>query len=252
MGTRSAHPPGAFSWVDLSANDAAAAKSFYGGLFGWGFEDLESEGGTYSMCRLDGSDVCAIVEQKDVPPHWNNYVTVADAGAAVAKARDLGATVIEDAFDVVDAGRMGLFSDPTGAMLCVWEPKQHIGAGIVNAPGALTWNELHTTDLGAASSFYDDLFGWSVDALDTGGGPAYSVIRNGGRANGGMMEAQAGEPPNWIPYFATDDLDGTITLAIDAGGELRGGPIPFPAGRIAAVEDPQGAAFALWQGELED
>src|SRR5262245_35222060 len=102
MGTRSAHPPGAFSWVDLSASDAGAAKSFYGGLFGWSFEDLEVEGGTYSMCQLDGSDVCAIIELKDVPPHWNNYVTVADAGAATAQARDLGATVIEDAFDVGD------------------------------------------------------------------------------------------------------------------------------------------------------
>src|SRR5436190_245725 len=114
MGTRSEHAPGTFSWVDLSTGDAAAAKSFYGGLFGWDFEDSEIPGGSvYTMCKVGGANVCAIAEQGEVPPHWNNYVTVADAGAAVARARELGASIIEDAFDVVDAGRMGLFSDPT-------------------------------------------------------------------------------------------------------------------------------------------
>jgi len=66
------------------------------------------------------------------------------------------------------------------------------------------------------------------------------------------MEAQPGEPPNWLPYFAVSDLDGAIGQVRGAGGELRAGPIPFPAGKIAALADPQGAAFALWEGQLED
>src|SRR3954465_8084587 len=111
MGTRTEHTPGTFSWVDLSTHDAAAAKAFYGGLFGWEFDDNEIPGGgVYTMCKLDGANVCAIVEQPQVPPHWNNYVTVEDAGAAVAKARELGANVLDDAFDVMDAGRMGVFA----------------------------------------------------------------------------------------------------------------------------------------------
>jgi predicted enzyme related to lactoylglutathione lyase len=253
MGTRSEHAPGTFSWVDLSTGDAAAAKSFYGGLFGWDFEDNEiPDGGVYMMCKVGGASVCAIAEQGEVSPHWNNYVSVGDAEATVAKARDLGATIIEEAFDVVDAGRLGVVSDPTGAAFCVWEPKQNIGAEVVNVPGALTWNELHTPDLAAATAFYGDLFGWTFDAIDTGGGPAYQVIRNGERANGGAMDAQPGEPPNWLPYFAVASLDEAIEGVTGAGGELRAGPIPFPAGRIAVVADPQDAPFALWEGELED
>ena len=100
MGTRSEHAPGTFSWVDLSTGDAAAAKAFYGGLLGWQFEDSEIPGGrTYTMCAIDGAPVCAIAEQSQVPPHWNNYVTVGDADAAVAKARGLGAEVIEERRD---------------------------------------------------------------------------------------------------------------------------------------------------------
>jgi uncharacterized protein len=253
MGKRTEYAPGTFSWVDLSTSDAAAAKSFYGTLLGWEFEDSEIPGGAvYTMCRIDGDDVCAIAEAKEVPPHWNSYVTVTNADDAMAKAKELGANVIEEAFDVMEIGRMGVFSDPTGAALCVWQPKQHIGAGVVNVPGAFTWNELHTPDPDAAGAFYTDLFGWSLEPMDSGGGPAYMEIRNGERSNGGVMATQEGEPPHWLPYFATSDLDGANSRAQEGGGQLFAGPIPWPGGKIAIFADPQGAPFALWEGHLDD
>lgn len=253
MGTRTEYAPGAFSWVDLSTSDAAGAKSFYGDLLGWEFEDNEIPGGAiYSMCKLDGADVCAIAEQAEVPPHWNSYVTVTDADETIAKARDLGAEVIEEAFDVMEVGRMGVFSDPTGAALCVWQPGEHVGAGVVNVPGALTWNELHTTDIDEAESFYAELFGWSAEAMDTGDGPAYHVIRNGERSNGGVMETQSGEPPSWLPYFAVESLEDATAKVKDGGGQNLAGPIPVPAGQIAVFSDPQRAPFALWEGDLDD
>src|SRR5881394_2429618 len=187
MGKRTEYDPGTFSWVDLTTSDASAAKAFYGVLLGWEFEDDDIPGGgTYTMCRVDGDYVAAIPSSTDqAPPRWNNYVTVASADDAAARAKELGATVIEEPFDVMAAGRMALLTDPTGATLCVWEPREAIGAGRVNEPGALTWNELHTPDVDAAAVFYGDLFGWTTEALDTGGGPPYSVIRNGERSNGG-------------------------------------------------------------------
>jgi predicted enzyme related to lactoylglutathione lyase len=252
MGTRTEYTPGTFSWVDLSTSDAAAAKSFYGGLFGWEFEDNEVPGGAiYSLCKLDGTNVCAIAEQPEIPPHWNNYVTVTSADDAAARAKELGAKIIEEPFDVMDVGRMSVFSDPTGAALCVWQAGTTIGAGLVNVPGALTWNELHTPDIPAAISFYSELFGWTAERMGEGE-PEYHVIRNGERSNGGVMGTQEGEPPNWLPYFATSDLDGTISKAKDGDGKLWDGPIDFPAGKIAVLSDPQGAPLALWEGELED
>jgi predicted enzyme related to lactoylglutathione lyase len=254
MGTRTEHAPGTFSWVDLTTNDASGAKDFYGGLFGWEFEDNEipGDGGVYSMCRVGGENVAAIAPATDqFAPHWNNYVTVASADDATAKAKELGANVIEEPFDVMEAGRMALFQDPTGAMLCVWEPRDAIGAGRVNDPGTLTWNELHTPDPGTALRFYTGLFGWGTEEMDTQGGPSYTIVKAGERSNGGVMDAQEGEPPNWLPYFTVESRDAAAEQAKGLGAQelFR---MDMPQGNIAVFSDPQGATFAVFEGEVDD
>lgn len=254
MGTRTEHAPGTFSWVDLTTSDGPGAKGFYGGLFGWEFEDNEipGGGGVYTMCTVGGESVAAIAPATDqFPPHWNNYVTVASADDATAKAKKLGANVIEEPFDVMEAGRMALFQDPTGAMLCVWEPRDSIGATRVNDPGCLTWNELHTPDPANALEFYTGLFGWSTEEMDTQGGPSYTVVRVGERTNGGVMDAQEGEPPNWLPYFTVESRDGAADTAKQLGArELY--RMDMEQGKIAIFADPQGAAFGLFEGEVDD
>jgi predicted enzyme related to lactoylglutathione lyase len=259
MGKRTEHAPGTFSWVDLSTTDAEGAKSFYADLFGWDLEDMPAgEGMTYTMARVDGDYAAALYEQMDeersqgVPPHWNSYVTVDSVDEVASRTEELGGTVMMEPFDVLDVGRQTVIQDPTGAVLCAWEPRAMIGAGVVNVPGALTWNELHTGDIDAAISFYTDLFGWSTEAMDTKGGPAYHVIKNGERSNGGIMDVQAGEPPNWLPYFHVSRLEDTISKAEAGGGGKLAGPMPMPSGRIAVLRDPQGAAFALWEGDVQD
>ena len=259
MGTRTEHAPGTFSYVDLSTTDPDGAKAFYGELFGWDFDDQEvGDGMVYTNCRIEGATAGAISGQMEqerrmgVPPHWNNYVTVQDADATTERANEAGANVVMEPFDVMSASRMAIFTDPTGATLCVWQPREHIGAEIVNAPGALTWNELHTTDIQRAESFYSVLFGWSFDAMEAlHGAPGYHVIRNGERANGGVMTTQPQEPPNWTPYFAVEDLDASMHKLKEPGGQVHAGPIPFPQGRIAVCADPHGAFFSLWEGQLE-
>jgi uncharacterized protein len=253
VGKRTEHAPGLFSWVDLTTSDHGGAKDFYGALFGWDFEDNEIPGGgVYTMCKVDGDYVAAIPQATDEhPPHWNSYVTVSSADESAAKAKELGADVIEEPFDVMDAGRMALIKDPTGAALCIWQPRQAIGAGRVNEPGCLTWNELHTPDPDRAVEFYGGLFGWSSEAMDTGGGPPYTVVRNGDRTNGGVMPTQEGEPPNWVPYFVVESRDDAVAKATELGGrELF--QMDMEQGRIAILADPQGAAFAVFEGDVDD
>jgi uncharacterized protein len=254
MGKRTEHAPGTFSWVDLTTDDAPAAKEFYGELFGWEFEDNEVPGGgTYTMCKVDGDYVAAIPGSTDqAPPHWNSYVTVASADETAAKAKELGGSLFMEPFDVMDAGRMALIQDPTGAAFCVWEPRDAIGAQRVNEPGALTWNELHTPDPAKAVEFYSGLFGWSAEEMETGeGNPSYRVIRNGERTNGGIMDAQQGEPPNWVPYFVVESRDDAVARIKELGGrELF--QTDMEMGRIAIATDPQGAPFAVWEGDTDD
>ena len=179
MGQRSSYAPGTFSWVDLATTDAGAATSFYTGLFGWDTEDTDAGGGAvYTTCRIDGDAVCGLFEMSEemratgVPPNWTSYVTVADADAAATRAKELGGDAVDDAFEVLDAGRMAVLKDPQGAVFAVWQPRARIGAERVNDVGCLCMNELATTDLDAARTFYEGVFGWTTEMVDTGpGGP---------------------------------------------------------------------------------
>ncbi|MGH3087314.1 MAG: VOC family protein [Rubrobacteraceae bacterium] len=173
MGKRDRYEPGTFCWVDLATTDPAAAKAFYGELFGWEAEDMPAgEAATYTMMEFDGDTICGLYEMDDerksqnAPPYWLSYISVEDAGEAAAKARELGGEVIEEAFDVMDSGRMAVISDPGGATVPLWQPKAHIGASRVNDTGCLAWNELQTRDHGSASSFYGNLFGWKMSPIE--------------------------------------------------------------------------------------
>jgi predicted enzyme related to lactoylglutathione lyase len=258
MGERTQYTPGTFCWTDLTTTDQDAAKTFYGGLFGWEAEDMPvGEGAYYSMQRLDGKDVAAIAPQPQmqrdagVPPVWNSYVSVESADAALERAKELGATVHAPAFDVMEAGRMAVIQDPQGAFFMVWQPSRHFGAALVNEPGALVWNELASPNLDASSAFYSSLFGWTVAPFE-GSPEPYLSIKNGDANNGGIRELTSpGPPSHWLVYFGTEDLDAALEKVEQLGGVKHAGPIDIQIAKIAIVADPQGAMFALYAGQLE-
>jgi predicted enzyme related to lactoylglutathione lyase len=156
----------------------------------------------------------------------------------------------------MDAGRMAVIQDPSGGVVSVWEARDNIGAGIVNAHGALTWNDLQTHDVAKATEFYCEVFGWEVAPVDEDAGNERVVIRSGERINGGMakLPESMGEevPPHWLPYFAVDDIDNALSAAKENGGDIIVEPMEVPAGKLAVVADPAGAVFGVVEGELED
>jgi predicted enzyme related to lactoylglutathione lyase len=259
MGERTKYTPGTFSWTDLTTTDPEAAKEFYTGLFGWQTEDMPAGNGmTYTMASVNGKYVAAMSAQPQqqreagVPPMWNSYVTVESADQAVERAKGLGATVHAPAFDVLDVGRMAVIQDPQGAYFEVWEPKQHIGAGLVNGHGLLCWNELATPDPDGSAGFYTELFGWTVEPME---GPVpYLVIGNAdGHGNGGIRAAAEQEPTYWLVYFGIDDLDAGIAKVGELGGSALGEAMEIAEGnRIVALQDPQGAVFALYAGRFDN
>jgi predicted enzyme related to lactoylglutathione lyase len=209
------------------------------------------------MMQIGGKDVAAISAQPQqqreagVPPLWNSYVSVEDADATAERAAELGATVHAPPFDVLDVGRMAVIQDPQGAFFEIWQPKQHFGAALVNEPGALAWNELQSPDIDASAAFYSQLFGWAANPFEGSPDP-YLVIMNGDRANGGIRPLTEGSPPNWLVYFAVDDIDTGLAKAEELGGTKLAGPIDINIAKIGIVQDPQGAVFALYAGELQD
>jgi uncharacterized protein len=256
MGERTEYTPGTFCWTDLATTDQDDAKRFYSGLFGWEAEDIPvGDGVTYSMMTRGGKRVAAIApqppQQRDagVPPVWNSYVSVASADAAADRARELEAIVHAPPFDVMDVGRMAVIQDPQGAFFMVWEPRASFGAELVNEPGTFVWNELASPDLDASQAFYGGLFGWEMAQFEPNPSP-YLVISNEGSSNGGIRPPNQGEPPHWLVYFGTEDIDAAFAKVEELGGQRLAGPIDIQVAKIGVASDPQGAIFALYAGEM--
>jgi len=252
------HPPGSFCWIELGTTDQPAAKSFYGSLFGWTPSDMPmGPGDFYTIFQLEGRDAAAGYtlrpdqRAQGVPPNWMLYIMVASADASAKRAKELGGTVIVDAFDVFDAGRMAVLQDPTGAFFTVWEPKKSQGIGIAHVDGTLCWADLSTPDPQRAGKFYGDLFGWQMLAEDEDPEHDYLHIKNGEHFIGGIppsRDRNPNAPPHWLVYFLTGNCDATADKAKQLGGQVYVPPMTIEnVGRMAVVADPQGAVFALFQ-----
>jgi predicted enzyme related to lactoylglutathione lyase len=253
MGERDSYPSGTFCWADLGTIDAASAQEFYTGLFGWDAEPLPAgDEGTYVMFRIGGRAVAALYEmgeseRSQLNAHWSSYVSVDDVEAIAARAAELEATVVAEPFDVMDSGRMAVLRDPTGAHVHLWQPGRHSGAGRVNEPGCMVWNELATPDGERAAGFYHELLGWDAERDPTG----YATLRMGEQLIGGIRPLREDEPPNWLIYFTVPSAEEAAERVRGSGGEVVAGPAEVTVGKIAVVRDPQGAMFALYEGEVD-
>jgi uncharacterized protein len=275
---RDGYMPGVPCWVDTGQPDPEAAVAFYRDLFGWEFEERTPAGspGRYFVAQLRGKDVAGVGSQPEgAPPTpvWNTYVWVESADEAAAKVKEAGGSVLMDPFDVSDAGRMAVLADPSGAVFCVWQAKQHKGAQLVNEPSTWNFSELNTRDPEGAKAFYGAVFGWEANRLDMDGGDlAMWRVRGYGDfleqsdpdvrkrqaevgAPEGFEDAVAwlvpmtadrfpdDTPPHWSITFAVDDADAIADRAAKLGGEVLAPPLDAPWVRMTVLRDPQGAVF---------
>jgi uncharacterized protein len=277
MPDRDGYIPGVPCWIDTSQPDPQAATAFYGGLFGWDFENMMPPGapGSYCMARLRGGDVAAVSSQAEGDPStpaWSTYIWVDSADGAAAAVQDAGGRVIAEPFDVMQAGRMAILADPAGAVFNVWQANQHKGARIVNEPGSLNFNGLSTPDVDGAKAFYGSVFGWQALALGGGaemwrlpGYGAYLEQRDPGLrermaesgAPAGFEDVvatlnpiaadQAAVPAHWSVTFAVEDADATAERAAELGGRVVTAPLDAPWVRMTVITDPQGATFTASQ-----
>jgi uncharacterized protein len=276
MPERDGYIPGVPCWVDTSQPDPQAAVDFYSALFGWEFENVlpADSPGKYFVARQRGRDVAAVGSIPEALPAtamWNTYVWVESADETAAKVQAAGGRVVMEPFDVMDSGRMAVFTDPEGAACCVWQAKEHKGARIVNEPVSLAFNGLNTRDVDGAKSFYGVVFGWTTLALD--GAEMWMLAGYGDHLErdnpdlrkqvaevGGprgfedvvasinpIPDDQAATPPHWSVTFSVDDTDATAAKATELGGKVLVPPFDAPWSRLTIIGDPQGATFIASQ-----
>ena len=241
------YPHGTFSWADVATTDLEGTKNFLTNLFGWTAQDIEDA--DYTMFYLDGKATAGASTMGGQVEHsfWGNFVTVDSVNEIAEKAKTLGAEIIYEPMDVMEAGRMVVVKDPQGAMINFWEPKSHIGAEVVNKVGAMGWNELYTNDVEGAKKFYGELLGWEFD--NDAMGHDYILIKNNGRMNGGIMaitEEMGDMPPMWGTYFTVANVDEAVEKIRANGGIVHKEPWEAEGvGKMAAVAGPEGAPFMI-------
>ncbi|PID85375.1 MAG: glyoxalase [Chloroflexi bacterium] len=253
------YPNSLFCWVNLGTSDFEGAKVFYGGLFGWLFEDKPADmGASYTIACIDGHSVAGLgslppdAEEQGIPTSWSSFVKHDDIEAVAAKITAGGGNIVMPVTDVMTEGRMLLATDPTGALFGVWEPQDNIGAQVVNAPNSLLWNELQTHDVEAAQAFYASVFGWAHETGEDG----YVVVSVDGRMQAGMMALQeewGDVPPHWSVYFLVEDVETAVAKVHELGGTVLRPPFPVAEmGKMAVVQDPQGGVFNVMESFFVD
>jgi predicted enzyme related to lactoylglutathione lyase len=251
MTTMTQHAAGMFCWSELATTDQEGAKKFYRSLFDWSPDDTPmGEGETYTLLKKNGKEVSALYTQREkgMPANWMPYVAVDSADATAAKVKQSGGKVLMEPFDVMEHGRMAVCQDPTGGTFSLWEAKKHTGAGIVNEPSTMTWNELITDDSAKAGAFYRQVFGWTEEPMPMPQG-TYTIFKKEGAQAAGMIKATPEMKlthPYWLIYFAVDDCDKSAARAKQLGGSVMLEPKDIPnIGRFSVLTDPQGAYFAI-------
>ncbi len=250
MPFRETAPAGAPIWFDLSSSDPERMRDFYTGVFGWTSTVSGPEYGDYVMFQHQGKDVAGLgrKQQEGTPDAWTIYLQSDDVAGTTGKIKDAGGTVVMDAMDVGDAGRMAIAQDPSGAFVGVWQPKDHHGTQIWNEDGAPAWVEMHATDYPAAVDFYKSVFAWDTEVTGDSDDFRYTIQIADGEQRAGIMDATflpPGVPANWHFYVGCEDVDATVAAIEKHGGVVNMQPEDTPFGRLAGVADPGGAGFML-------
>lgn len=253
MSERDQYPAGVPCWVDTSQPDPEAAHRFYAEVFGWEFVPGP---GAYALARVGGRDVAgigALPTGAERGAAWHTYIAVDDLEAAVARAADAGATVIEAAIDAAPAGRLAVLADPSGATFCLWEAGTRQGAQRINESGAWAMSQLVTDDPERCIAFYTAAFGWTTERFGAftmfrlpgyeGGEPEQPVSREVVATTAPQGEENL--PPVWNVDFWVDDVDAAAERAVALGGTVLTGPYDTPVSRMVVLADPAGASFSV-------
>jgi uncharacterized protein len=259
------NPEGDFIWYELMTTDAEGAKAFYDAVVGWdigegaaeyqGYRVINAAGGGFAGGVLPITDEMA---QHGARPTWLGYLNVGDVDAKVAAIEAAGGKAWMGPTDIPSVGRIAMVTDPQAAPFYVMKPIPPAGhedePSTVFSPdqqGRCGWNELSTSDPGAARTFYADQFGWSSDDfMAMGEMGEYRFIDHHGLRLGALAATSPGQQPHWRYYFRVPSIATAKQTAEAKGGKIAMGPMEVPGGDFIIIgTDPQGAEFALVGGK---
>ncbi|HME69263.1 MAG TPA: VOC family protein [Myxococcota bacterium] len=241
-------------WADLITPDLAGAKRFYGGLFGWTFQDIHIWDTDYSIALLDGAPVGGLVQRTIRPderrqPAWLTFISVPDVDEAERIALAHGGKVLSQPRTFAQRGRQAVFADPQGAVYAVLQSSSGDPQDELAVPGEWIWSSLVTPDPDTAAAFYQAVFGYEVFALPSDDGSEHVLLAtdNYARASANALPPKAANlPPHWLNFVRVTSTTAAVAKVEALGGRVLVAPhLDRHGGLIAVVADPAGAPFGL-------
>jgi predicted enzyme related to lactoylglutathione lyase len=239
---------GTFVWHEQVSSDPKEAERFYTELFGWGTETFKPGEIDYTMISSGGRTHGGFSRAMEgaPPPHWLGHVRVEKLEDTIQKAESAGGKLAAGPFEMEDVGRIAIIGDPQGGYVSLYQQPSE-GE---RAEGVFVWDELAAKDVDAAQRFYEAVFGWTTSDMGEEYG-GYRIFQNGEARIAGLMGLpDASIPTHWQPYIAVEDPDATTAKAKELGGSALMEPMDVPqVGRLAVLQDPQGATFGIIRPE---
>ena len=249
---------GKFVWFDLLTNDVPGTKRFYGELFNWEFEGEPSDDSSYATIKKNGTPIGSVIylkrtDEKVSESRWLSYLSVPDVDRAADRVRDGGGVVLKEPRDFPDRGRIAVVRDAQGAMLALLRANGGDPPDSDLAIGRWMWNELWTTDVDAAITFYKTLAGFKHETIDLTMGETYRQLKLADRIRAGVVPLPWKDvKPNWLPYVAVSDISATVAHAKALGGKVLLEPDDMIRDdSVAVIADPSGAALAIQNLSLD-
>jgi uncharacterized protein len=243
---------GRVQWRETMTGDVDTAKRFYGGLFGWTFENFAGgdPNDPYVMIKVGEKMVGGLMAKKPgmtMPSYWTSYVSVADVDASCAAAKAHGGSVPWGPVDFPDVGRMAMVAAKDGACLSLMR-----GVGDDTPPdrpgiGEFCWETLSAADVDEAKAFWTKVVPTWKAAAGANGIPTFAV-GEGMENQVADLQPARGVPPNWFTYVVVEKIEPALAKAESLGGKTMMPAMTIPnVGRIAGIFDDQGAALGLFE-----
>jgi predicted enzyme related to lactoylglutathione lyase len=249
--------PGKFVWADFVTDDVAAARRFYSGLFGWGFQN----GGDYLIVLNNERPICGMFQlphpkDQSAHPRWFGYISVKSVDQAQRTVAKLGGRVVSPPRKFSGRGEQAVFADPEGALFGVIKSSSGDPEDCLADPGDWVWIQLLSKDARKAGEFYHQVGGYDVventqsnrvsDLVLVSEGYARATVRT-------IPEENRQVYPNWLPFVRVSNVKDSVARATQLGGKILFEPKPeYLGGKVAVVSDPTGGAIGLleWSEDL--
>jgi uncharacterized protein len=246
------HHEGKIIWLDLITPNLAAAEEFYGGAFGWTFQNVATG---YALAMLGGRPVCGIY-QHAIPagehrqPAWLTFIAARNLDATQRLILQQGGKMLTPPHSYPQRGRQAVFADPQGAVFAVLASSSGDPPDYLAAPGEWIWSSVVTRESDTDAAFYQNVFGYQVfDATRDSDSSEHLILSTDDFARASVNQLpddSARRHPHWLNFLRVTDTVQTVAKVTELGGRVLVEPhVGRHGGKVAVVADFAGAPFGV-------